>query len=77
MITGPWQKEHGYPYVSSLDFSRIELREMFLKKFRFEDKLLFANEEEKNRFRKRIWRKIIRQYLQIVRRYEILMKMSK
>lgn len=31
-----YQKQHGYPYVCSLQFSRRELQEMFLKEFRWE-----------------------------------------
>lgn len=45
LIMEPWQKEYGYSYVSSLDFSRSELQKMFLKKFRFEDEIKFENDE--------------------------------
>ncbi len=55
LITGPWQKQHGYPYVNSRDFSRRELKEMFLKKFRFENDWVFYNDEQKLIFLK--WRK--------------------
>ncbi len=46
MITAPWQKQYGYPYVSSLNFSRCELCDMFSKKFRFQDKLAVYSDEE-------------------------------
>lgn len=45
LIMGPWQKEYGYSCINSLDFSRAEIQEMFLKKFRYEEDLKFANDE--------------------------------
>lgn len=36
IISGSYQKQYGYPYVSCLEFSRRELQEMFLKDFRWE-----------------------------------------
>lgn len=50
LINAPWQKVYGYPYVKILDFSRRELQEMFLKKFRFEDALEFVNPNAKLAF---------------------------
>ncbi len=47
LINGPLQKKYGYPYVSSLDFSRRELQQMFLKEFHFEEKINYPSEEEK------------------------------
>lgn len=71
LITGPWQKKYGYPYVSSMDFSRRELEEMFSKKFRFEEKWVLQNEEAEMCFLK--WRQtLINEYLLNVRRDEIL-----
>lgn len=71
LITGPWQKQYGYPYVNSLDFNRCELREMFKKRFRFEEKLVFYSDEEKLVFRK--WLSgLISDCLQMTRRKEIL-----
>lgn len=71
LITGPWQKQYGYPYVSSLDFSKCELRELFLKKFRFEEKLVFYSAEENLEFRNWLW-ELISGCLQMTRREEIL-----
>lgn len=36
LAAADWQKRYGYPYVSCRDFTRRELRDMFLKEFRFE-----------------------------------------
>lgn len=36
LINTPWQKKYGYPYVELDKFTRRELQEMLLKKFRFE-----------------------------------------
>lgn len=46
LISGPFQKYYGYPYVSILDFSRKELQVMFQKKFRFENYLEYDCDEE-------------------------------
>lgn len=72
LITAPWQKEYGYPYVSSLNFSRKELQKMFMKEFRFEDKLLYRDEDGKKRFKRWVWRNFTRNYLQMTRRKELL-----
>ena len=52
LATGLWQKRYGYPYVSSLQFGRRELQEMFAKEFRFEKELVFQCEDEKIRYLK-------------------------
>ena len=71
MIRGSWQKLYGYPHVSSLDFSKRELQEMFLKEFRFEKRLVYCNNDEKERIKK--WEKrLISDCLQMTRRREIL-----
>lgn len=71
VIRGSWQKLYGYPYVSSLDFSKRELQEMFLKEFRFEKRLVYCNNDEKERIKK--WEKrLISDCLQMTRRREIL-----
>lgn len=70
LITGIWQKKYGYSYVSSLAFSRREICEMVEKKFRFEAKLKFSDEEEEMEFQR--WKhKIISDYLWMERRVEI------
>lgn len=71
LAKGPWQKKYGYPYVSSLQFSRRELQEMFLKKFRFEENLVFESNELENIYMK--WRqKWMNEILWDVRRKDIL-----
>ena len=47
LICMPWQKMYGYPYVDITLFSRRELQEMFLKKFRFMDKLSVETERQR------------------------------
>lgn len=58
LLTGLWQKKHGYSYVSSLDFSRKELREMFAKEFRFEEDIVYQDESEKMEIRQWLKRHI-------------------
>lgn len=48
LLTGPWQEQYGYPFVSSLNFSRKELRELFLKDFRFEERMDGSDIEKRN-----------------------------
>lgn len=36
VLSAPYQKKYGYPYVDCRKFSRAELWELFLKKFRFQ-----------------------------------------
>lgn len=71
LITGAWQKKHGYPCVSSLDFSRKELQEMFGKKFRFEEKIVYQSEEEKMALRAWV-QKLAGRYLWENRRREVM-----
>jgi hypothetical protein len=62
MLASSYQKKNGYPYVSSLEFTRSEVQEMFLKDFRWE---LSGDTSEKNiitlykrqcRYMKSLWR---------------------
>lgn len=39
MLSASYQRKYGYPYTSSIEFSRRELQEMFLKEFRYEKNL--------------------------------------
>ncbi len=48
ILAASYQKEHGYPYVDILDFSRRELQEMFLKNFRFEALLDWTDAVQKD-----------------------------
>jgi len=52
LITGLWRKRYGYSYINSLTFTRRELRKIFLMPFRFEERLVFSDYDEKRRFRK-------------------------
>ncbi len=45
-----YQKRHGYPYVDVSLFSRKELQEMFLKEFRFMERLYFDTERTRKIF---------------------------
>ncbi len=47
LLSSPYQKIYGYIYESCMNFSRKELQEMFLKKFRFQENLQFENERDK------------------------------
>lgn len=70
LITAPWQRKYGYPYINNADFSRRELQEMFLKEFRFEKRRCYRSNEEKERIKRDI-HKIVNNYLQKNRREEI------
>lgn len=54
LITAPWRMAHMYSYISCLNFSMLELQEMFLKDFRFEEKMTFDNEDEKLKLKWRV-----------------------
>lgn len=71
LIVGPWQKKYGYPYVSSLDYSRKELHQMFQKEFRFEERFKYKDDKEMILVKNQIqW--IINEYLWEIRRMEIM-----
>lgn len=46
LISTPYREKYGYIYEDCLKFSRMELQEMFLKKFRFQDLPEFETEAE-------------------------------
>lgn len=46
LLSSAYQKMYGYTYESCMKFSRKELWELFLKKFRFQEKLQFENEKD-------------------------------
>lgn len=46
LLSNAYQKMYGYTYESCMKFSRRELWELFLKKFRFQEKLRFENEKD-------------------------------
>lgn len=71
LITAPWQKRYGYPYVNNMDFSRRELQEIFSKDFRFENERGYRSRNEKEKIKKEVTR-IVDDYLQMNRREEIM-----
>lgn len=71
MIFSRAQRMFGYPYVSSREFSRRELADIFMKEFRFEDKLSWEKEEWRIQFRQEMIEKI-NEYLQRERREELM-----
>lgn len=68
LIYGSWQKQFGYPYVSSLEFSRKELQDMFEKAFRFEEKQEYKTISDREKWMK----EQISYYLWAVRREEVM-----
>ncbi len=54
LICAPWQKMHGYPYADISLFSRRELQEMFLKDFRFTNRIgcdkVFVDKRDRREF---------------------------
>ena len=70
MIFSSAQRRFDYPYVSCMNFSRRQLQEMFLKKFRFESQLTYENDYWRMRYRKDIIEKV-EEYFQRARREEI------
>lgn len=50
LICMPYQKRYGYPYVDPSEFSRREIQEMFLKEFRFMNRLHFDTERTRQIF---------------------------
>lgn len=71
LINGPRQKKYGYPYVSSMDFSRRELQEMFQKDFRFEKELRYEWNDDRKKMKDRV-KEMINWNLWKVRREEIM-----
>ncbi len=58
LACAPYQKKYGYPYVEASGFTRRELQEMFLKKFRFEAEIPFYGAKEELEYRIRSQQKI-------------------
>ncbi len=71
IISAPWQKKYGYPYVSIKNFTSRELQSMFLKRFRFEDMILYGSERLEREFRIGL-NNFIRHNLQKVRMLECI-----
>ncbi len=71
LLCSPYQKMYGYTYESCMKFSRKELQEMFLKKFRFQENLQFENEYDKITYYRCVY-ELMRWDLWKVRRHEVL-----
>ncbi len=71
LISSPYQKKYGYVYESSMRFSRSELREMFLKPFKFQENLEFVDEKARILYQVRAY-EILRMALWRVRKHEIM-----
>lgn len=71
LLCAPWQKRYGYFYEHISDYSRRELQELFLKKYRFADDSLYVSLEQKliDMLYDKRWE---RDYLQRAWRMEIL-----
>lgn len=67
MINYFWQKKYGYSCISCIDFSKKELQEMLLKKYRFEELYNFSNEEVKILCRLHIKKRSLASLLEIRR----------
>lgn len=66
LLALPYQKKYGYPYMELSDFTRSELQELFLKKFRFNEQLEVSSEKETLELRLRV-QKMIRKAIQWAR----------
>lgn len=58
LLCAAYQKKYGYPYAELFDFSRRELQEMFLKKFRSESRLFYHSPKSRLDDRIRLQKKI-------------------
>ncbi len=70
LINMPYQKKYGYPYIPISQFTRRELQEMFLNKYRFEDWIEYPSVKLGREYKIRIY-EFIRYNLQKVRMIEI------
>lgn len=71
IICSPYQKKYGYIYENCLEFTRMELWEMFLKEFRFQLELQFMDETEKAGYFLSVY-KILREKLWNARKHMLL-----
>lgn len=71
LLARSYQKRYGYAYGDSMEFTRSELQEMFLKEFRFQEELQFENEKEKTTYFLRAY-EIIRWNLWEARKHEVM-----
>lgn len=71
LISSPFQKKYGYSYEDCRRFSRSELQEFFLKEFRFQQKLQFSSEKDRNAYFLRSYALLWKQ-LWIMRRHTVM-----
>lgn len=71
IIQSLWQKKYGYPYVESKQFSKREMQEMFLKKYRFESLIELEEKDLDLDFKKKV-QVTVRNQLQKIRMLEIM-----
>lgn len=71
LISSPYQKLYGYTYENCLKFSRRELEDMFLKKFRFQERLQFESEKDSIEYYFQVY-DLMRQNLWKARKHEVL-----
>lgn len=71
LLSNAYQKMYGYTYESCMKFSRRELWELFLKKFRFQEKLQFENETDMAAYYLQAY-EMMRWELWKVRKHEVL-----
>lgn len=71
LLSLPWQKKYGYPYIETVQFSKRELQEIFMKKFRFEYMINFHSVKLEREFKIGLFY-YIRNNLQKVRMIETM-----
>ena len=71
LLRGAYQKRYGYSYESCLKFSRVKLRELFVKEFFIQSKLQFASAERRAEYYIRTY-EIIRWQLYENRKHEVM-----
>lgn len=71
IISSPYQKLYGYTHESCMKFTRMELQDMFLRKFRFQENLQFRCKKDEISYYLRAY-ELMRQKLWKVRRHEVL-----
>ena len=70
LLSSPYQNKYGYTYEDCLQFSRNELMEMFLRPFRFQQKLHFGQIREERVYYLQVY-DVIRWQLWNVRKHTI------
>lgn len=71
ILSAPYQKKYGYVYEDCLQFSRNELQNMFLKKFRFQKSLQFNTDANRIKYYLHVY-DILRRQLWETRKHAVL-----